>query len=88
MELLNMDESLDVKPLVTIEGKQLELLKIESASSGQKYKLSALATITEINQSTGSDGVAQNRITFELSQIALERPEVDLTSMYPNSPKP
>lgn len=84
--MLNMDEALEVKPQVTIEGNQLELLKIESASSGQKYKLTAMATIVAINQTTGNDGIAQNRITFELGQIGLEPPEANVKSMYPNSP--
>jgi len=86
MLLNNMDEALDVKPKVTIEGKQLELLKIESAASGQKYQLCAMATISAISQDTGSDGIARNRITFELSAIDLKAPEADLSTMFPNSP--
>lgn len=85
MQLMNMDEALDVKPTVTIEGKQLELLKIESASVGQEYQLSAMATITAITQDKGSDGIPYNRITFELAAIQMESPEVDLSGMYPNS---
>jgi hypothetical protein len=87
MILSNMDEALDVKPKVTIEGKQLELLKIESAAAGQKYQLCAMATISAISQDTGEDGIARNSITFELSTIELEAPEADLSAMFPNSPK-
>jgi hypothetical protein len=89
MLLNNMDEALDIKPTVTIEGKQLELLKIESASTGQKYQLCAMATIASISQDKGDNGIPSSRITFELSAIELEAPEQDLAAaMYPNSPAP
>ena len=89
MLMNNMDEALDVKPQVTIEGKQLELLKIESAAVGQSYQLCTSAKISSIRQDTGEDGIASNSITFELSNIALEEPEKDpLSAMYPNSPAP
>jgi hypothetical protein len=71
VEMMNMDEALDVKPRVTIEGKQLELLKIESATSGQKYQMSCMATISGINQNSNEDGTTHNLITFELSVIEM-----------------
>lgn len=87
MLLSNMDEALDIKPRLTIEDKQLELLKIESASVGQSYQICAMAVITAINQNQGEDGIPRNSITFELSNIALESPD-EMPDMYPNSPAP
>ena len=88
MLMNNMDEALDIKPTVTIEGKQLEMLKIESAAVGQVYQICAMANITNIRQDKGEDGITRNCITFELSNIELEteETETDLSGMYPNSP--
>jgi len=84
----NMDESLDIKPTVTIEGKQVELLKINAAFVGQKFELCSTATISDIQQYMRSDGIVDNRITLTLTSLTLEDPERDLTSMYNKSPSP
>lgn len=88
MILQDMDEALDIKPTVTIEGKQLELLKIESAAVGQTYQICAVAKISGISMNKLENGEDDNRITFELDSIEMEQPEAEtnLSSMYPNSP--
>lgn len=88
MLMQNMDEAFDIKPTVTIEGKQLELLKIDSAATGQKYELKAVATIVAVGQNKAESGEVESRITFELEQIELVPPQPDISSMYSNSPAP
>lgn len=85
MLMENMDEALEIKPTVTVEGKQLELLKLESASTGQKFQLSAVAEIVSVNEEKGADGITFSRVTFELGSINLEAPEADLAGFFPNS---
>lgn len=91
MEMMNMDAALDVKPTVYIEGKQLQLLKIDvsTASVGESVQMCCMATIQSIRSDKGEDGLPTASICFELSNIELEEKEDDpLTGMYPNSPKP
>lgn len=86
-----MDEALDRKPTVTVEGKQLEFLKLQNASVGQEFNVCSPAKIVTIYQDKGDEvnGIAATtRITFELLRMEVEPQTPDLATMYPNSPRP
>jgi hypothetical protein len=88
----SMDEALDYKPTITLQGKQLLLQKIEitDVAVGQEFVFAATARITGINQYDHGEGEAENSVTFELSGINMQSSESDQLAgvMYPNSPKP
>lgn len=88
MLLSNMDEALEEKPSFCLEGKQLELAKLNQANVGQKFKMTCTAIVTEIEQVMGPDGIPQSEVKFEMDGIGLEAdvdPMDTINNMYPSN---
>ena len=88
MILSNMDESLEEKPSFCLEGKQLELAKINQANVGQKFNLTCTAVVSEIEQTMGPDGQPMSEVKFDMESIGLEAesdPMATISNMYPSN---
>lgn len=70
------------KAKLELEGKQVEDLRLEEPKVGQKFQLSAMATITEVMTGEGENGVPTSEICFELESIEVEA-EQPARTMYP-----
>ena len=83
-----MDEKLERKASLYLEGNQLALLKLENPQVGQTVSLCLEATITGINIQKNENGDAQPCVSFEVQRVEMEPEEVDpmvtIASMYPS----
>ena len=91
LPMINMDETLDNKPTLRIEGKQLALLNITGAEVGKKIMITSPATIIAIHDDKGDPDNGIDPYTYielELTQLIAKEPESNPASLFPNSPAP
>ncbi len=60
------------KPELELEGKQVEDLRLDNPQVGQKFQLSAMATIKEVMTGKGENGMPTSELCFELDGIQLQ----------------
>ena len=73
------------KPELELEGKQVEDLRLQNPQVGQKFNLTATATVKEVLSGKGENGIPTTELCFELDGIAVE--PCESMSMYPSMMK-
>ena len=92
MDLYGMDETTEEQPELELSGTALKLTKLTSAEVGQKFTLTAVATVCAVSAENGPDGLPNPCVCFDLSRIQLQAEPMSDTqkigALYPSTPGP